>query len=168
MPGTRRGRSGGGRGILFNASPTIKFCEFEYFNFSIIAYLASALKITLGIEMLNISPTVFGRLVEDADRAFILKLIGFLRENVPELGSEPLNEMVNQIDQLMNQARIYGLTSEKHIASFTLTAAQLGLDFVGKFPGAHEILNLPVPPDDKVELLEAFTLNLLEILELNK
>lgn len=114
--------------------------------------------------MFTISPTSYAWFTNEAERKFVLDLVTFLRQNVPELAGEPADAMIAQVTLLLEQARSYGLMSEQHVAVFALTAAQLGTDFVEKFPGAREILTLELSADEKVSLLEAFTLNLFEIL----
>lgn len=97
--------------------------------------------------------------------AYLQRLSVFLREAVPDLASEPQAQFIEQLRFLARQAQSYGLTSEQGIAIFAITAAQLGLDFVEAFPGAKQILEDPMDESEKAEMLEAFTLNLLEILE---
>ena len=100
-----------------------------------------------------------------AEAAFIAKLAATLRDAVPALANEPEPAFSAQIRLLAEQARGFGLRSEQEIGSFAVTAGLLGAEFVEHFPGAREILESSEPAYRKCELLEAFTLNLFELLE---
>lgn len=56
--------------------------------------------------------------------------------------------------------------SEKNVAIFVLTAAQLGIDFVDRFPRAREIVSSQLSSEDKATELEVFTRTLFETLAL--
>lgn len=100
-----------------------------------------------------------------AETAFVVKLGKVLRDAVPDLADVPAQAFLAQVRLLIEQARSYGLMSEQEIGSFAVTAGLLGVNFVDAFPGAREILEGDEPSHRKAELLEAFTLNLFDILE---
>ncbi len=115
--------------------------------------------------MYTISPKAYRALEADAEREFVTRLGKVLREAVPTLAAEQPAMLHNQIDFLIQQARGYGLESEQAIGGFAVTAGLLGLDFATRFPGAQQILSGSESGNRKAELLEAFTLILLEKLE---
>lgn len=112
-----------------------------------------------------IGPRTFSVFESQAEADFISKLAGTLREAVPSLAGEPEPAFSAQIRLLVEQARSFGLKTEQEVGSFAVTAGLLGVEFVEHFPGAREILESSEPPYRKCELLEAFTMNLFEILE---
>lgn len=114
--------------------------------------------------MFSVSPEVFRSFESQSETQFIVKLGKVLREAVPDLAQEAAEPFNAQIRLLVEQARSYGLRSEQSIGAFCITAAMLGPDFVDQFAGARQILLSSEPEERKAELLEAFTLNLFEIL----
>jgi len=115
--------------------------------------------------MFEISPKAFAAFEGKAESEFIERLGHVLRTAVPSLQSEPQPAFFAQLRLLVEQARSFGLCSERAVGGFAITAALLGVDFVDRFPGARQILLGSETGDRKAELLEAFTLNLFEILE---
>lgn len=114
--------------------------------------------------MLKISPRTFARMSEHEEGRFIARLAGFLREKVPGLANEPPAALDHQCRMLAKQARSHDMTSEQAIAAFVMTAAILGVDFVDRFPAVRQILFRPVPQERKAELLQGFTIKLLDTL----
>ena len=115
--------------------------------------------------MRDISPQAFAALEATAETAFIAKLGEVLRDALPSLANEPEPAFSAQLRLLVEQARGFGLTTEQEIGGYAITAGLLGIDFADQFPGAREILEGFEPPHRKAELLEAFTMNLFEVLE---
>lgn len=115
--------------------------------------------------MFDISQNVFVNFSAREMESYLRKLMLFLRSNVPEMADVPDAQLLNDLRGLTDQAQSFGMVSEQGIAVYALTAAQLGIDFVARFPGALEILRSSESEARKAELLEAFTLNLLELLE---
>ncbi len=115
--------------------------------------------------MRDISPQAFSALEAAAEAAFIAKLSGLLRDAVPALANESEPAFSAQLKLIVEQARGFGLTSEQEVGSFAVTAGLLGVNFVDQFPGAREILEGVESAYRKAELLEAFTMNLFELLE---
>jgi 16S rRNA G527 N7-methylase RsmG len=95
---------------------------------------------------------------------FIMKVVAFLQESVPAMQQEDPAKMYGEVRKLKEQAATFDMISERAVATFALTAALLGLDFVDRFDGARQILFRPVDQKRKSELLKAYTLNLLETL----
>jgi len=63
------------------------------------------------------------------------------------------------------KANHYGLSSDLDVASYVITAWQLGPDFDTRFPAMREILNnSAIPSDRKAESIGRFTVTLLETL----
>jgi hypothetical protein len=76
----------------------------------------------------------------------------------------PAAEMQQQIRVLIAQARTFDIVTEAGVATYVVTAALLGLDFVERFRGARVILMSSEPEERKAKLLEGFTVRLLETL----
>ena len=115
--------------------------------------------------MLTIDPSTFASLTRVEEQRYVEQLTAFLRENVPSLAIEPNPAMQEQVRLLLQEARSFGMTSEQSVAVYVLTAAQLGVDFVRRFRGAYQIVTAAISQEEKSELLEAFSVNLLDILE---
>lgn len=115
--------------------------------------------------MFTISPEAFAAFEQEAEAKFLVRLGGVLREAVPSLRDEPEPGFATQLRLLVEQARNFGLISERAIGRYAVTAGLLGVDFADRFPGAQQILLGSETGDRKAELLEAFTLNLFETLE---
>ena len=114
--------------------------------------------------MLKITPDTFAAFTAIEERAFIARLTAFLRDAVPALAGEPPAAMDAQVRLQIEAARNYGMTSERAVAAYVLTAAQLGPDFPDRFAAARDILLTPMVGDRKAEQLEAFTVRLFEAL----
>lgn len=114
--------------------------------------------------MFSVSPEVFATFESQTETQFIVKLGKVLREAVPDLRQEPDEPFHAQVRLLVENARSFDMRSEQAIGAFCITAAMLGADFADQFAGARQILASSEPEYRKAELLEAFTLNLFEIL----
>ena len=114
--------------------------------------------------MRDISPQAFAAFEATAETAFIAKLGAVLRDAVPALVDESEPAFSAQLRLLVEQARGFGLTTEQEIGGFAVTAGLLGIDFLEHFPGAREILESTEPAYRRCELLEAFTMNLFELM----
>lgn len=114
--------------------------------------------------MRDISPQAFAAFEATAETAFIAKLGAVLRDALPSLADQLEPAFSAQVRLLVEQARGFGLTTEQEIGGFAITAGLLGIDFVEHFPGAREILESTEPAYRKCELLEAFTMNLFELM----
>ncbi len=115
--------------------------------------------------MFTISPVAYAALEAAAETDFVSRLCNVLREAVPSLSGESQASLRDNVIVLIRQAREHGFASEQAIGGFAVTAGLLGLDFVQKFPGAQQILASSESGDRKAQLLEAFTLDILERLE---
>ena len=115
--------------------------------------------------MFEITPSTFAVIENDSELRFRHKLANVLRDAVPSLRSEPPETFDPQLRLLIEQARSYGLASEQAIGSYAITAGLLGVDFADRLPGARQILAGHEPEARKADLLEAFTLNLLSVLD---
>ncbi len=114
--------------------------------------------------MLDISPHAFSGIAAHEEARFVRKLATFLREKVPSLASEAPEAVEAQCRLLMQRSRGFDMKSEQAVAVFAMTAAVLGLDFVERFPAARQILFRPVSQERKAELLQGFTVKLLDTL----
>jgi hypothetical protein len=115
--------------------------------------------------MLEISGQVVSRFEDEAEQRYIAKLAAFLREKVPSLANEDPAAMTVQCKLLKDKAGSFNMRSEQAVAAFAMTAAVLGLDFVERFRGARQILYADTPEDEKAELLEGFTVTLVQRLK---
>lgn len=115
--------------------------------------------------MLSFSPGSYAALTEASEQAFVSRLAGVLREAVPSLAKEPDAPFHEQVRILVRHARSFGLTSEQTVGAYAVTAALLGLNFADRFAGARQILLGHETQARKAELLEGFTMALLETLE---
>lgn len=115
--------------------------------------------------MFSISEKIFSQFKILEMNSFLRKLLLILRENVPSLEDLSDAQVIEDINKLSAEARSFGVVTERGIAVYVVTASQLGLDYVAKFPGAFEILNSDESEENKIELLQAFTVNILELLE---
>lgn len=114
--------------------------------------------------MLKITPESLAQLTAVEERAFLRRLTAMLREAVPALAHEPPAAMDAQVQLQVEAARGYGMTSERAVATYVMTAAQLGIDFPDRFGGARDILTAATSGDRKADRLEAFTLRLFDAL----
>lgn len=115
--------------------------------------------------MFSISENIFSQFKILEMNSFLRKLLLLLRENVPSLSDLSDAQVIEDIKKLSAEAQSFGIATERGIAVYVVTASQLGLDYAAKFPGAFEILQSQEVEDTKIELLQAFTLNILELLE---
>jgi len=115
--------------------------------------------------MQTIEPGLFSKFESEVDSKFIDKLGRVVREAVPSLSQEPEPAFSAQIRLLVQEARSYNLLGEQAIGVFVVTAGLLGVNFVEEHPTAQKILNGNETESKKAELMEAFTLMLLEALE---
>ena len=114
--------------------------------------------------MLKITPESLAALTAVEERAFVRRLAAMLRDAVPALANEPAAAMEAQVQLQIEAARSYGMTSERAVATYAMTAAQLGVDFPDQFGGARDILTASTSGDRKADRLEAFTLRLFDAL----
>ena len=114
--------------------------------------------------MLQISLRTLSTLQEAQERGFFERLSKLLRGTIPSLKDEPEDALHNQLHSLAMQARDFGLSSERAIGIYAVTAALLGTDFSIRFPGAQSILLGQENGDRKAELLEFLTLHLFKTL----
>lgn len=114
--------------------------------------------------MLKITPESLAALTAVEERAFVQRLTTMLRVAVPALADEPAAAMAAQVQLQIEAARDYGMTSERAVATYVMTAAQLGVDFPDQFGGARDILLSRSDGDRKADRLEAFTLRLFDAL----
>ena len=114
--------------------------------------------------MLDISPHTFSRISDHEEARYLRKLAAFLQERVPTLAGESPEAKIAPCRLLKNQAQGFDMVSEQAVAAFAMTAAVLGLDFVDRFPAARQILFRPVSQERKAELLQGFTVKLLDTL----
>lgn len=112
--------------------------------------------------MFEISDQTFSTFERAEEEKFVGRMAAFLREKLPYMADEPDEELRGEIRKLKKQANSYGLTTERTVATYVLTAAHLGLDFVDKFDGARKILFRAAGEQRKADLLEAYTLDILE------
>lgn len=115
--------------------------------------------------MYNVPASVFGAFEAEETEKYLTELSNFLCDVVPSLAEETQDNMARSLKYILDRARGYGIVSEQGIAKYAISAGILGLNFDTDFPGAGQILRDKMMEQDKVELLENFTLNLLEILE---
>jgi hypothetical protein len=73
-------------------------------------------------------------------KSFKAKIRKFIKENDPEVEKVPVVEFDLVIDKLIDDAMLYGLVTERQVASYCLVEWQLGPDFPEKFPAAKSIL----------------------------
>ena len=119
----------------------------------------------MGVPVQTISPNLFRAMESQEEKRFIRKLARVVREAVPDLAGEPEPDFTAQIRLLVEEARSYGLRAEQTIGAYAITAGLLGLNFVDEHPAAKEILTGHETEFKKADLLEAFTIKLLETLE---
>jgi hypothetical protein len=115
--------------------------------------------------MLTITPETFAAMESQEERAFVGRLVAFLRDSVPELRDESATAMEAQTRLQIDRARGFGMRSERAVACYALTAAMLGPDFPDRFPAARRILEAPTNETVKAERLEAFTTALFDALD---
>lgn len=115
--------------------------------------------------MLEVSPECFEGISAVEEQRFIDRLVAFLRQQVPQMAREPQDVMVAQVRALKAEAATYDMNSERAVATYALTAALIGADFAEKFPGARKILFTKNDQDKKSQLLEGFTVTLLQELK---
>jgi hypothetical protein len=115
--------------------------------------------------MLTLSPETFARMSAVEEQRFVERVVAFLRENVPQMASEPPDAMAAQVRALKAEAATYDMTSEAAVATYALTAALIGADFAERFPGARKILFSANGEDKKAQLLEGFVVTLLQKLK---
>ncbi len=115
--------------------------------------------------MLEVSPECFEGISAVEESRFVDRLVMFLRQNVPQVASEPQDAMVARVRALKADAATYDMKSEQPVAAYVLTGALLGVDFVEKFPGARKILYSKNSEDKKADLLEGFTVTLMQKLK---
>ena len=114
--------------------------------------------------MLTISSDAYAKVADDQEHRYIARIADFLRQSVPGLTKEPEPRLFTAIRRLKEQAGEYGMVSEQAVAAYALTAAHLGLDFVERFRGVRQILFMNCPQEEKAQLLQAFTVRLLQTL----
>jgi hypothetical protein len=115
--------------------------------------------------MLKISPDAIEALRQAGERNYILRLGEVVRAALPDLRDEPDATLYPQLQSLVEQARGFGLGSERAVACYVMTGALLGIDFSERFAGAREILTSKDSEERKAELLEGFTVTLFQTLE---
>ena len=118
-----------------------------------------------GERMLTLSPETFQRMSAVEEQRFVERIVDFLRQNVPQMAGEPQDSMVAQVRVLKAEAATYDMTSEQAVAVYALTAALIGADFSERFGGARKILFSANDQDKKAQLLEGFTVTLLQKLK---
>ena len=92
---------------------------------------------------------------------FVRRLSSFLRGEFPEAREMPATELELSIKNQVTRAGSYGLDYEDQIATYTLTAWQLGEDFDTQFPAArHMLKSLNYTPEEKTAWLEAWTVKM--------
>lgn len=97
---------------------------------------------------------------------FLRRLAGFLREEFPDAHEMSDADLEMGVKQQTTRARSYGLENEDEIATYTVTAWQLGENFDTEFPAAQYILKSPdYTPAEKSDWLEAWTVKMFEELE---
>lgn len=115
--------------------------------------------------MLSVSDRSFQAFARDSENEFLAKLARYLTDEVPRLADISIGEHRALTLQVVDDARSHGFVNEVDIASYAVVAALLGPDFVVRFPGARQILDLPESAPYRARLLEHFTRELFALLE---
>lgn len=114
--------------------------------------------------MLEINQNVYDQFANIETSRFLDDLKQLLFEQFPAFNEEPTDRFELALRKIFEDSKRFGLKSERSIAVYATTAGYLGLDYPSQFEGAMEILDSETPEQEKADLLEAFTMNLLEIL----
>ena len=113
--------------------------------------------------MIRLSDSQLNRLSQGnfADRMALL-----LHEKYPDELPDPADpELRIFIQSQSDKARRHGFCKEREIATYVLTAWILGVDFDTAMPAVAECLATPtMPPAQKADWLEAYTVTLLDTL----
>ncbi len=97
---------------------------------------------------------------------FVGRLVAHLRESFPEANEEPDEELTAAVEELVEKADSYGLTTGAQAAAYVTCAWLLGADFDSEFPAAGEMLESPdYSPDEKAEWLAEWSVAMLAALE---
>lgn len=97
---------------------------------------------------------------------FRRSLIGFLREQFPDAKDMPAAELEAGVDLCIAKAESYGIDTCQDVATYTVTAFLVGVDFDTDFPAATDILVSPVlGSGDKAQWLREWTAELFRALE---
>jgi len=116
--------------------------------------------------MLQIRPAQWQALSVAAESGYLTRLTDFLRQEFPAACEIPLKEFKGQVGQQVAKAKSYGLQMEDEVATYAVTAWQLGGDFDTAFPAAEHMLNSPeYTPEQKRDWLAAWTVTLFHELE---
>jgi hypothetical protein len=111
----------------------------------------------------EIGPEALRALHSQSEHDFAVKLARTLHDTVPELASETPGSLVATVKTLVARARTYGLTTERSIAVYALTAAYVGIDFDTAFDPASAVLSArDMSEDQKTMWLEDWTTQLFE------
>ena len=87
--------------------------------------------------------------------SFALRVAQFVHEQFEESRATPLNRLSREIEPIMLRARSHGMTTERNVASFVLTAAHLGSDFdTAVDPARHILQDRELSEDQKADRLE--------------
>lgn len=115
--------------------------------------------------MLEVSPECFEGISAVEEQRFVDRLVAFLRQKVPQMAREPQDAMVAQVRALKADAATFKMKSEQAVAAYVLTGALIGADFVDRFSGARKILFSDNTEEKKADLLEGFTVTLMQKLK---
>ena len=99
------------------------------------------------------------------ERAFLLRLVQFLRNQFPDAVTAPQKELEAGVERQIKQARGHGFLAEQDIATYVTSAWLLGEEFDREFPAVAEVLESISPVDEKANWLEQFTETIFRELE---
>ena len=110
--------------------------------------------------MLKISKQQMQGLTQHAEQAFLLRVLEFIKKQLPEYGELPPGRALDILGALVGRARHYGLETERQAAVFVLAAHFLGGDFDVANPDAAVRLNdQSLSAKWKANWLEAFAIS---------
>ncbi len=113
--------------------------------------------------MIQVSSQALDAFAARAEGDYVVRLAKFLQGAVPALAAETPSALIAETHRQVEKARHYGITSERGVASFAITAANLGAEFDIEFPAATACLNAwDIGEAAKVEWLESWTLQLFD------
>lgn len=103
---------------------------------------------------MQIRPDQMDALAQDAHRRFHLRLVKFLRDQLPEETAEMSDDvLLTRIYDAEHRASKYDITSEIGITQFTLLGFFAGLEFDEEPDVNAFLINPAYEPDDKIDAL---------------
>jgi hypothetical protein len=99
------------------------------------------------------------------EAVFEARVVDFLRDQFENARAAPRRELAPGVREQIARASAHGLVTERQVVAYVVTAWILGVDFDTTFPYLRTVLDAPIDPEQKAEMLSAHTRDYISALQ---